>query len=341
MKVAIVAWNGAALLPACLESVLAQRPCPEVLVVDNASADDSRAVAQSYAPRFAAQGGALRVLAREVNGGFTIGANDALRDAAATVGEHVAVLLLNQDATLEPNCLVALEAAFARDPKVGVAGCKLLYPDRETLQHAGGFLDGRTLEGRHFGHREKDVGQYDLEREVEFVTGAALALRLACLRELGGFDEVFAPGYYEDVALCGRARAAGWKVLYVPTARACHLESASFTDRMERFTLSRRNRLLNALPALLDPRVAAQLLDAERAALPTAPLELVRALGRASLELLAGFDAFAAARIPAGADRAKVADLLLALRELATAEVRRRRRGPLVRGAAAFTPGGG
>jgi GT2 family glycosyltransferase len=320
--VGVVAWNGGRHLAACLTSLLAQEPVPDVLVVDNASDDGSAELAGSFGERF---GGRLQVLAQASNLGFTAGANVALRHALSR-GEHEVVVLLNQDATLEGDYVARIAELFERRPEAGVAGARILYPDGATVQHAGGWLDRPRLLGRHRGQYQRDGPDFDVEQDVEFATGAVLALRVACLRAVGVFDEVFSPGYYEDVDLCVRAREAGWSVVYAPRARARHAESASFSDALERWTFSHCSRLMFALPQLVAPAAAAEFAAAERASFAEEPLVVVRAQARAYLEALLRLPRAVASRLPPEARpaAAAIAELLASLRTDCLATLRQR-----------------
>lgn len=314
----VVTWNGAPFIEACLESVLAQTQAADVLVVDNASTDGTAEIARGLVARAKSRGHALAVVVNAVNLGFTRGANIGL--AALLEGRHrpgapeVAVLL-NQDATLSPGCLDAVLEAFAREPRAGAVGCKIYYPDGVTLQHAGGALVRPRMAGLHLGQGERDApGAHDVEQDVDFLTGAAMALRLRSLGQVGVFDEIFSPGYYEDVDLCVRLREHGWRVLYCPRATATHVESASFTDRLARLTLAHRNRLVFALRWMGDRSFREAFAEAEQAHLAGAahPDDL-RALSTAYVQAMLMVVEAARARLPEGVG---AAGLLLELVEL-------------------------
>jgi hypothetical protein len=162
----------------------------------------------------------VAVLVNGGNVGFAAGNNAALRDLATDCA-----LLLNPDVVLSPGCVAALAATLAADPAIAIAGCKLWYPDGETLQHAGGYITHPQAMPGHYGVGERDAGQHDAPRDVEYVIGAAAAVRRAALERIDLFDEGFFL-YYEDADLCARARAAGYRVVYEPQATAVHVESA-------------------------------------------------------------------------------------------------------------------
>jgi GT2 family glycosyltransferase len=213
----VINWNGAADLPACLAALLAQAwPATEIVVVDNASADDSLAVLRAFGER-----PGLRVLANPTNLGFAGGANAGI---ATTTGDLVATF--NPDVAVRPDWSARLRDAFAADARLGAAGGKLLFPDGATIQHAGGRIEQPSLVGENIGRGEPDRGQYDAPAEVDFLTGGALMLRRTALDAVGPFDERFYPAYFEDVDLCVRLRAAGWGVRYIPTATGRHREGA-------------------------------------------------------------------------------------------------------------------
>ncbi|MCS6802716.1 MAG: glycosyltransferase family 2 protein [Chloroflexota bacterium] len=229
----VLFWNGAPFVSACLTALLTQTLRDlEIIVVDNASTDDTAALIQRAYPQ-------LPLLRTERNLGFAGGMNVGIRAARAPL-----VVLLNQDVVLDPDCLERVAAAFAEDARIGAVGAKLYFPDRLTLQHAGGYLDQPLALGHHYGYGEIDAGQHDTPRDVEYVTGAVLGVRRAALDEVGLLDEQFWPGYFEEVDLCRRLREAGWRVVYRPEAVAVHSESASLGRNSDRYyTAYHRGRL--------------------------------------------------------------------------------------------------
>lgn len=142
--------------------------------------------------------------------------------AAYTHGDPI--IFLNDDTEPQAGWLGMLDAFD--NPEVGIVGCRLVYADG-LIQHAGVYLacEGGTLTAY-------NVHDDLPSREVEAVTGACLAIRRDLFDELDGFDEGYRNGY-EDVDLCLRARAAGWKVWYVAEATVVHHESQSGPRRWE------------------------------------------------------------------------------------------------------------
>lgn len=191
----------------------ATRHSVEVIVVDDASPDRSGAVLAELAGV-----AGLSVLPLTRNLGF-LGACNA---GAATARGRILVLL-NNDTRVVAGWLDALVDSFARFPQAGLVGSKLLYPDG-VLQEAGGIIwrDGSAW---NYG-REDDPNRphYCHARQVDYVSGASVALPRALWRELGGFDAHFAPAYGEDSDLGLRVRAAGREVWFQPLSRVIHYE---------------------------------------------------------------------------------------------------------------------
>ncbi|GIW05682.1 MAG: hypothetical protein KatS3mg060_0487 [Dehalococcoidia bacterium] len=238
----VLFWNGAPFVTACLSSLLAQTlGNVEVILVDNASTDDTVRLIERTAPQ-------SLLIRNDRNLGFAGGMNVGIRAARAPV-----VVLLNQDVVLDPDCLERIAATFAEDDRTGAVGAKIYAPNRLVLQHAGGYLEPPLALGHHYGYGELDVGQYDSPRDVEYVTGAVLGLRRAALEEVGLLDEQFWPGYFEEVDLCRRLREAGWRVRYQPAAVAIHWESSSLGRNSDRYyTAYHRGRLRYQLKHLAD-----------------------------------------------------------------------------------------
>jgi len=215
VSVVIPNWNGAEHLPDCLEGLRRQTWRDfEVIVVDNASSDDSLALlAREY--------GEVQVLALAENRGFAGACNAGI---AVARGQYIA--LLNNDTEADPHWLAEVVAAFERHPRAGMVASKmLLFDRRDTFHTAGDFyrLDG--MPGNR-GYLERDVGQYDVEEPVFSACGGSAVYRRAMLDEIGLLDEDF---FYscEDVDLGWRAQLAGWQCIYAPRAVVYHKLSAT------------------------------------------------------------------------------------------------------------------
>jgi GT2 family glycosyltransferase len=217
MSVVIPVFNGTQYLDACLNSLRQQTLAPrEIVAVDDASTDDSAQIIADRHPD-------VQLIRNPINLGYAGAVNTGIR----ACGDAKVTCLLNQDTVLDPGCLEAIVNALESDRRIGIVGCKILYPDRRTIQHAGGYVEKPSGVSRHDGYRAVDDGSWDQERSVEFVTGAALAISQEALCKLRGLDATLSHAYYEDIDLCFRASAAGFDVRYVPTATLIHQEGSS------------------------------------------------------------------------------------------------------------------
>lgn len=322
VSVIIVNHNRAALLEACLGSLLKpQGVAFEVVVVDNGSADDSAAVVEDFA---AGAPFPVRLIRNAENLGFCAANNQGIRASGAPF-----VALLNNDAEAEPYWLAQLHSAF-ENPRVGMAASKILvYDDPRIIDKAGHliWLDGQNR-GR--GTGELDRGQYDRTEEVLWPDGCACMYRRAMLEEVGLFDEdLFA--YGDDAELGLRARIAGWRCLYVPEAVVRHHRGATLgVASPQRLKLIERNRVLLAVKhfppdlLLLNPlffavRAAAGAWAALRGRGEAGRIEGAGGKLRAFLAVLKG-DAEALAMLPRTWRKRRA---LRPLRRLSNADVRR------------------
>jgi GT2 family glycosyltransferase len=234
ISVVIVNWNRRELLRACLESVKRQDGVAfEIIVVDNGSTDGSPDLALGFG---------AQVIRNPENRGFCVANNQGIRAAR---GEFIA--LLNNDAEAEPGWLAALCRACSRAPDVGMAASKVLvWEDPKRIDKTGHlmFPDGQNR-GR--GTGMLDHGQYDREEEVLWPDGCAALYRREMLENIGGFDEDFF-AYGDDAELGLRARIAGWRCIYTPSAVVRHHRGATLgKDSARRLELIERNRVLLAL----------------------------------------------------------------------------------------------
>jgi O-antigen biosynthesis protein len=234
----IVNHNGSVFLDPCLRSLTGMiHPPARIVVVDNNSADDSLLELHSW-PR-------VEVEASPVNLGYAGGANLGVSRTSEPV-----VVVLNPDVELDGDFGRALERLFAGDIALGAAGAKLRFPSSRVIQHAGGVLHWPLLTTSHIAAGEEDMGQADTGRDVDYVTGAAIALRREAFDAVGGFDGSFYPAYFEDLDLCVRLRRAGWTVRYEPELSGEHHEGGSTGRSADYYRFWHRNRIRFALKHL-------------------------------------------------------------------------------------------
>lgn len=181
--------------------------------------------------------------------GFLRSANQA---HALARGEYIH--FLNNDTLVQPGWLDALLATFTRFHDCGIAGSKLLYPDGR-LQEAGGIV-WSDASGCNIGRDDDpEKPEYAYAHEVDYVSGASLLLRADVFRHLGGFDERYAPAYYEDTDLAFRIREFGRKVYFQPASVVFHHEGLSHgTDAdsgIKAFQPRNRDKFLERWGAML------------------------------------------------------------------------------------------
>ncbi|MCX7838191.1 MAG: glycosyltransferase family 2 protein [Anaerolineae bacterium] len=242
ISILIVSWNVRELLRRCLVSVASSQysvfsvqnslnteHCPlntEIIVVDNASSDGTVEMLRAEFPH-------VRVIANTDNVGFTRANNQAL---ALAQGRYL--FLLNPDTELHPNALQTLYDYAEAHPDVGIIGPRLFYGDgtpqssrRRFPTLATAFLESTKLQ--QWFPRNRVLTRYyildtrdDETQEVDWVTGAAMFVRRAVYEQIGGLDEGFFM-YSEELDWCYRAKRAGWRIVYLPTAQVIHHEGKS------------------------------------------------------------------------------------------------------------------
>lgn len=201
----------------------------EVIVVDDGSTDDTPALLTAWClSRVNA-----RVLRIRQNSGFARACNEGARVAR---GRYI--VLLNNDTLPTPGWLEKMLELAAGEPQVGVVGSKLLFPDGR-IQHIGVAFD----EGKNPGHIYRgfpgDIRPAKVSREYQAVTGACLLVDRDRFWSVGGLDEAY-KNSYEDVDLCLKLRARGYRILVCADATLYHFESISENRHVHDF----RNRAL-------------------------------------------------------------------------------------------------
>lgn len=224
LSIIIVSWNVRDLLRACLRSLLADIDAAgldaEIIVVDSASADGAPQMVASEFP-------SVGLLAQSDNVGFARGNNLGL-----AVARGAYLLLLNPDTQVQPGAVSEMLSYMQEHPDVGLVGPQLLNPDgshqssRRRFPTLATFIwestwlqpyAPRAVLRRYYAQDLPD----DAVNDVDWVSGAAMLTRRAVVEQVGGLDEGYFM-YSEELDWGRRIRLAGWRVVYLPSARIIH-----------------------------------------------------------------------------------------------------------------------
>ncbi|MCP4766458.1 MAG: glycosyltransferase family 2 protein [Gammaproteobacteria bacterium] len=226
-SVVIVNMNASYWLRRCLTNITTGQDGidTQVILIDNASVDDSIQVAGQTCPQ-------ILCLPQKKNIGYVPANNVGLQHSTGEL-----VMFLNNDAELQPDCLAHLKTFMNDQPDVGAVSGQILNPDgsdqgcaRRFPSIANGLFGRRSILTRLFPinpwSKKFMVGRHqqnDEPFEVEILSSACLVVRTELANELGGMDESFGL-YWVDAEMCARVRAKGHKVFCVPKAKIIHHE---------------------------------------------------------------------------------------------------------------------
>lgn len=228
LSIIIVNYNTGPLTRACVTSILQQR-LPwrvEIIVVDNASRDESVAFLRSDFPQ-------ITVVANERNTGLAAAVNRGLRDRH---GKYY--LILNPDIIVLPGAIEEMVGYLEREKDVGMVGGQLISPNGIIQESCYRYYTPMTIlyrrtwlgnahRGRHAVARflMKDFDHQSV-KDVDWLMGACLMVRATAVKQVGGMDERYFL-YFEDVDWCRRFWQAGWRISYLPSARFSHYHQRS------------------------------------------------------------------------------------------------------------------
>ncbi len=223
LSIIIVSWNVADLLAACLESIYRSSPdhqTLEIIVVDSSSSDHTVAMIRERFPH-------VHLLPQSENVGYTRGNNLGL---AAARGRYL--LLLNPDTEVIGDALAQMIDYLDLHPSVGVVGPRTLNSDgsqqstrRRFPTFAVGLVESTWLQswapkGLLEHYYAADIAD-DATAEVDWVQGSGLMARREVYTDIGGLDEGYVM-FSEELDWCRRAKAAGWRVVYLGSAKIIH-----------------------------------------------------------------------------------------------------------------------
>lgn len=237
--IVILNFNGEETLKKFLPSVIEFSTFP-VFVVDNDSTDGSVDFLKSKFPN-------IQIVSLEKNHGYAGGYNKALEKLK---GRFDFYILLNSDVDVTPDWDVNLVEYFKDHPKVaGIQGKILSFKNPRFFEHAGaagGFIDEFGFpycRGRFFERVEEDLGQYDDEVSVDWISGACMAIRSEVFHESGGFDASYF-AHMEEIDWCWRMRRKGYDFKYISNVKVFHLGGATLSHSNPKKTyLNFRNNL--------------------------------------------------------------------------------------------------
>lgn len=244
VSIIIVNWNGLRWLKLCLPSLLRQRyKNIEIILVDNASTDDSIGWIKKYYPR-------VTILKNSENLGFAEANNVGYRKAK---GQYI--LLLNNDTVVKPDFLVELIKKIESSPDIaGVQSKLLLMDDHSRLDAVGAFL---TPTGFlfHWGFGKKDSAKYDKTQNLYTTKGAAMMFCRDALRKVEMDNSIFDPtyfAYFEETDLCHRIWLTGKRIVYAPKSVVFHKMGGTSTGMDNAFIQyhSFKNRIRSYLKNL-------------------------------------------------------------------------------------------
>jgi GT2 family glycosyltransferase len=203
--------NGGVELLAAVASLESQTLAPYIIVVDNASTDNSIALLE-------AAHSDVEIIHHVRNLGYAGGVNPGFKRAIELGAEYVAPF--NDDATAHRRWLAQLVNYLDANPKVAAAAPKVLTSDGERLDSTGEHYTSWGLAYPR-GRRSYNIRKYDDQTEIFAASGAASLYRVKALKQVGLLDEDFF-AYYEDVDLSFRLQLVGWKIAFVPGSLVYH-----------------------------------------------------------------------------------------------------------------------
>ncbi|MDF2564626.1 MAG: hypothetical protein K0Q53_1021 [Massilibacillus sp.] len=219
VAIILVNWNGYNDTKECLKSLNSLSFNNfRVFVVDNCSTDNSF---ENLKTLLANKNYLYKIdlIKTEKNLGFAGGNNIAIKKAYSLGIKYI--WLLNNDTVVDQRALSALVERMESNADVGIAGSKIYYYGSDTLWFAGGKFDIRTGKTAHIGYKEKDNVIYNVEKEVDYITGCSLIFRTNLINKIGYINENYFL-YYEETDFNIRAHKHGWKILYVPKSVVYH-----------------------------------------------------------------------------------------------------------------------
>lgn len=232
LSVIVVNYNALKYLAPCFESLsrIDKNGYPlEIIMVDNLSQDGSVLAIRDKYPE-------IKIIENDVNN-YTKALNLGIR---SSIGDYVAIL--NPDTIVEKNWFTGILDIMSTDDRIGAVQSKILFSGKNAINSAG-VEEVEDFYFRDIGFDEKDTGQYDKSREINFFSGGSVFFKRDCLVDVGGFDEDFVM-YMEDVDYSIRCRDRGWRIFYSPQSIVYHKYHGLASSGLCEYYCSRNRMLL-------------------------------------------------------------------------------------------------
>jgi GT2 family glycosyltransferase len=238
ISVAILNYNGKSWLDKFLQIAIDKSPEAEVIIIDNASTDDSVSFLASNFPK-------IRLIQNKTNSGFAGGYNEGLKRIDSDY-----YILLNSDIELTDNWIMPVINSIESEENIVAGQPKILaYHEKNKFEHAGaagGFIDQLGYpfcRGRIFTETEIDQDQYNATTKVFWATGACLFIKADKYWEIGGLDDAYF-AHMEEIDMCWRLQNKGYEIICEPAAKVYHVGGGTLDYRNPRKTyLNFRNSL--------------------------------------------------------------------------------------------------
>ena len=208
LSIIILNWNGKKMTEECLNSLIPQiNNNFEIIVVDNASTDGSvKYLKQKFSK--------IKIIESRENAGYAGGNNLGVKNAK---GEYI--LILNNDIIVDKNFL---QEIWKNKDKADILGVKNYYYDKKNiLWSVGSKVNKFTMKASLLGNKEEDYGQYDKNFSPSQVTGSAMLINKKVINKIGFLDKNYF-AYYEETEWQTRAKNAGFRTSWIPSAKLWH-----------------------------------------------------------------------------------------------------------------------